>query len=73
MKKKLTIICFFLVLGAYSQQLTYGSGGTVYNAENKKLNSTDVRTLLAVNAEALSLYNSGRNKKTWGNVLFMEV
>lgn len=70
MKRSLTILFFMLTIAGYSQQLTYGSGGTVYNSENKKLNSDEVRKLLADNSEALALYNSGRNKKTWGNVLF---
>lgn len=69
---KQIITCLFLTLSltAFSQQLTYKSGGTVYNAENKRLSSDEVRQLLANNSEALSLYNAGRSKKTWGNVLF---
>ncbi|OXA81897.1 hypothetical protein SAMN05444397_105260 [Flavobacterium aquidurense] len=70
MKQSLTILFLLLTLAGYSQQLTYGSGGRVYNSENKKLRTDEVRALLADNAEALSLYNAGRNKKTWGNVLF---
>jgi len=57
-------------IAAFSQQLKYKSGGVVYNSENKKLSSNEVRALLANNIEALSLYNDGRFKKTWGNVLF---
>ncbi|MCV9930887.1 hypothetical protein OIU80_01200 [Flavobacterium sp. LS1R47] len=69
---KQIVTCLFLTLSltAFSQQLTYKSGGTVYNAENKRLSSDEVRQLLANNSEALSLYNAGRSKKTWGNVLF---
>lgn len=60
-----------LTLAGYSQgKLTYGSGGTVYNAENQKVRADLVRALMNENAEALALYNSGRSKKTWGNVLF---
>ncbi|MFB3386311.1 hypothetical protein [Flavobacterium sp. LAR06] len=70
MKQNLTILFLLLTLAGYSQQLTYRSGGTVYNSENKKLKPDEVRLLLANNSEALALYNSGRNKKTWGNVLF---
>ena len=70
MKKNFTILFLMLALSGYSQQLTYKSGGTVYNSENKKLTPDEVRSLLANNSQALSLYNSGRNKKTWGNVLF---
>jgi hypothetical protein len=38
--------------------------------KTKKLTSDEVRQVLAKNNEALSEYNAGRNKKTWGNVLF---
>jgi hypothetical protein len=71
MKKSITILFFTLLsMVCYSQQLTYKSGGCVYNAANQKVAPVEVRNLLANNAEALSLYNAGRNKKTWGNVLF---
>lgn len=59
-----------LSLSSFSQQLTYGSGGTIYNSDNKKVTANEMRQLLATNTEALTLYNSGRNKKTWGNALF---
>ncbi len=58
------------MLTSYSQQLIYKNGGRVYNFENKKVTSNEVRQLLENNTEALALYNSGRSKKTWGNVLF---
>ena len=65
------IITLFLVLSVsvFSQQLSYRSGGVVYNdTENKKLSSNVVRAYMDNNPEALSLYNAGRNKKTWGNL-----
>lgn len=70
MKQIITIAFLMLSLSGFSQKLTYGSGGTIYNSENKKVAPSEVRHLLANNTEALSLYNAGRNKKTWGNVLF---
>lgn len=70
MKTAILIAFLMISLAGFSQQLTYGSGGTVYNSENKKVTPEGVRQLLAKNKEALSLYNSGRSKKTWGNVLF---
>lgn len=70
MKQNLSILFFLLALAGYSQQLSYKSGGAVYNSENKKVAPTEVRNILANNTEALALYNSGRRKKTWGNVLF---
>jgi hypothetical protein len=69
--KRITLIFTVLIpLITFSQQLHYGSGGTVYNLENKKITSEEVRELLSKNTQALELYNQGRNKKTWGNVLF---
>ncbi|MEN2414652.1 hypothetical protein [Flavobacterium mesophilum] len=71
MKRNLTILFLMLTLAGFAQgKLTYGSGGTVYNAEGEKVRTDLVRALMNENAEALALYNSGRNKKTWGNVLF---
>lgn len=64
----LFFILFPVVL--FSQALHYGSGGTVYDANNQKLRPESVRALLSKNAEALTLYNTARDKKTWGNVLF---
>lgn len=70
MKKLCTTFFLMVSLVSFSQQLTYKSGGAVYSAENKKLSTAEVRNLLSNNKEALLLYNLGRNKKTWGNVLF---
>lgn len=70
MKKIITALFLMLSLASFSQQLTYKSGGAVYGSDNKKLSPDEVRKLMANNSEALSLYNEGRNKKTWGNVLF---
>ncbi|MDQ6471193.1 hypothetical protein RB619_11115 [Flavobacterium sp. LHD-80] len=71
MKRNLTLLFLMLAFAGYSQgKLTYGSGGTVYNAENQKVKTDLVRALMNENPEALALYNSGRNKKTWGNIFF---
>jgi hypothetical protein len=69
MKKIVTGVFLLVAAFSFSQQLNYRTGGTVYNAENKKIAPMEVRALMANNTEALSLYNAGRNKKTWGNVL----
>lgn len=69
MKGMITALFLVMTMAGFSQQLTYRSGGTVYEGENK-LSSDQVRSVLSSNREALSLYNAGRNKKTWGNVLF---
>lgn len=70
--KNIVITALFLILPitSFSQQLNYQSGGTVYNSENVKQSPKEVRTLLSTNSENLALYNSGRKKKTWGNILF---
>lgn len=70
MKKTIAFLVIMLPLVSFAQQLHYGSGGTVYNSENKKVTPSEMRILLEKNSEALTFYNAGRNKKTWGNVLF---
>lgn len=69
MKGMITALFLIMTIAGFSQQLTYRSGGTVYEGENK-LSSDQVRSVLANNKEALSLYNAGRSKKTWANFLF---
>ncbi|WP_264525668.1 hypothetical protein [Flavobacterium sp. N502536] len=69
MKVFLTSLFLVVSVSVFSQQLSYRSGGVVYNdTENKKLSSNVVRAYLDNNPEALALYNTGRSKKTWGNV-----
>jgi hypothetical protein len=70
MKKIIVALLLMTSFASFSQQLQYKNGGTVYNADNKKLSPEEVRKLLSNNTEALALYNAGRSKKTWGNVLF---
>lgn len=70
MKKCIATLILIAPLMVFSQQFHYGSGGSVLNSENKKVTPDEVRTLIANNTEALVLYNAGRDKKTWGNVLF---
>ncbi|HEX8561733.1 MAG TPA: hypothetical protein VF676_02025 [Flavobacterium sp.] len=68
--KKICLLILLISFTGYSQQLKYGSNGKVLNANDEKISPTAVRELLAVNPAALKLYNSGRSKKTWGNILF---
>ncbi len=70
MKQNLTILFFIITTVGFAQHFTYGSGGTVYNSEGKKVTPTDVRTFMRDNPEALELYNAGRSKKTFGNTFF---
>ena len=41
----------------------------VFNSNNVKLSPEQVRSLLSNNSDALHLYNSGKTKKTVGNIL----
>lgn len=66
MKRTMLLAFLMISISGMAQQLNYGSGGTVYTSENKKLTSDEVRQLLAKNSEALSEYNAGRNKKNVG-------
>lgn len=70
MKKNLLLLTLLVSYTVFSQQLSYQTGGTVYDSNNQKLKPDAVRELIIKNETALSSYNSGRNKKTWGNVLF---
>ncbi|GAB3710242.1 hypothetical protein [Flavobacterium koreense] len=49
--------------------LTFKSTSRVFNSDNVKLTSTEVRDLFASNPVALRLYNSGKTKQTIGNIL----
>ncbi len=70
MKKIICLFLFALPFINFSQeQLTFKSGGRVYNSNLEKLTSDEVRTLLQPNPEALQLFNAGRSKKTVGNIL----
>lgn len=62
---------FFLLIGlmAVSQDLTYKSGGRIFDSNNKKLSPKEVRALLAAKPGMLKFYNEGRSKKTTGNIL----
>lgn len=70
MKKITFLLLYLLPLIASSQDLlNYKSGGRVFNINNEKLKSEDVRSIMTANPEALKLYNAGKSKQTWGNVL----
>ncbi len=71
---KTKIIIVLLLLGSamgFSQQLTYKSGGRVYNSQNQKMSPDDVRALLITKPGILNFYNEGRTKKTVGNVFLI--
>ncbi|MES2411251.1 MAG: hypothetical protein V4535_07375 [Bacteroidota bacterium] len=66
---KFLVLLVLMSFTGFSQQLTYRSGGNVYDSGSDKLQPDTVRDLMAKNRSALASYNAGRNKKTWGNVL----
>lgn len=67
------LILFLLLTSSFfcfSQDvLTFKSTSRVFNSDNVKLTSSEVRDLFATNPEALRLYNSGKTKQTLGNIL----
>lgn len=65
------IFLFFCSLQAFSQKLVYTSNGNITDTENHKISPEKIRTILASNQEILDNYNSGRTKKTVGNVLLI--
>lgn len=70
MKKILFFIFILLSISSFSQEVySFKSGGRVFNSNNQKISPSEVRNLLASNQPALELYNAGRSKKTFGNVL----
>jgi hypothetical protein len=70
MKKIFLIVCFIFSLISYSQEnYTFRSGGRIFDNNNLKISPTDVRTKFSDNTKFLELYNSGRTKKTVGNIL----
>ena len=66
------MLLFLLVLPLLNfaqDTLTYKSGGRIFNSNQQKLSSEEVRNLFANNTEALKLYNAGKTKQTIGNIL----
>lgn len=59
-----------IIVFSQDNALKYKSGGRVFNSNDQRLTSTQMRELLTTNSEALKLYNAGRAKKTVGNILF---
>jgi len=64
-----TALFLFTVSLSFSQTLTYKSGGKVLDSNNKILSPDEVRELLLNKPQLSDNYNTGRDKKTIGNVL----
>ena len=56
-----------MIKNSFSQELTYKSGGRIFNSDGKKMSPTEVRELLSAEPGMLQFYNAGRSKKTIGN------
>ena len=70
MKKIICLLVTLLSITGFSQEVyKFKSGGRVFDSKNQKISPEEVRGLLANNDEALDLYEDGRNKKTFGNIL----
>ena len=70
-KKANFIIYLFCFFNSYSQDLFYKSNGNIFDSEQNRIPPEKVRELLANNEKLLAEYNSGRTKKTAGNILFI--
>lgn len=69
---KNTILFCLLLSSLFSfgqETITYKNGGRIFNSNNQKLSSNEIKDLFASNAVALELYNSGKTKQTAGNIL----
>lgn len=70
MKFKIIVSLFLLLsVSSFSQELKYKTGGRIFDSNDKKLSSKEVRELLANQPEMLKIYNEGRSEKTFGNAL----
>lgn len=68
---RVALLALLISFAGFSQmKLHYNNSGGVYDSENNTINPNQVRLLMKENAKALQLYNAGRNKKTFGNVMF---
>lgn len=67
MKKTITLFTVLLSTIAFSQEITTKKGR--FFVEGKQLSNKEVKTLLASNTEALSLYKSSRTKGAVGGFL----
>ena len=70
-RKLVPFLLLFISFQTFSQKLIYKSNGNILNAENQKISPDQVRELLSKNEKLLADYNTGRTKKTVGNVLLI--
>lgn len=68
MKNSFLLALIFMTFSTFSQETyTMKSGGRVFNSKNERVHSGKVAENF--NQEALKLYQAGRAKKTFGNIL----
>jgi len=63
-------VFFICCFESHAQSLVYKSNGNIKDTEGKSISPDKIRLLLANNEKLLKEYNSGRSKKTVGNILF---
>ncbi|HEX8268981.1 MAG TPA: hypothetical protein VF581_03740 [Flavobacterium sp.] len=66
MKHLFLFAMLLLATASFSQQLTYKSGGRIYNSNMDEMNAKEMRALLASKPGLLNYYNSGQSKKNIG-------
>lgn len=71
MKNLFYLGAFLISYLTYSQQLTYKGNGNVVDSNGIKLTPNEVREIISSNQGLLDLYNEGRDKKTFGNIMLI--
>ena len=70
--KNLFYLSIFLISSInYSQQLVYKENGNISDINGIKLSPDEVRNIISANQSLVDLYNEGREKKTFGNVMLI--
>ena len=69
MRKILLSLLLIQSVFSFSQDVITTKGTKVYNSNNQKLSGKEVRSLLSTNTEAVKLYNLGKSKQLFGNVI----
>lgn len=68
MKNFILFVLFSITLSGFSQNnYSFKNGGSIVN-NGQKISPSEVRNLFKSNPKALSIYNTGRTKKTAGNL-----
>jgi hypothetical protein len=68
MKNLIFTSLLFTYIGFSQETYTFKSGGRVFE-NNERLNSIEVNQKFIAQPEIIKLYNTGRNRKTFGNIL----